>query len=647
MKPIKFSNRLHVIMIIAGCLLLNFCCDPDEAKIPEVTTVKPTDITVSTAATGGNLVSDGGADITEHGICIATTPQPVWNRIKVSGAPKSGAFSVNPADLEPNTTYYVRAYATNRAGTGYGRDEMFTTKKPGDPGDGEASPEITTGQISDITTTTAKAEGTVVKRGTPPLTEYGFCYSVSVNPTVGGDKLIVSEAVSADNTPFSGQLINLTPYTRYYVRAYAKNDKGTVYGTQTEFTTESVAPVVATVAGEALTGTSTTVGGNISETGAPHYFERGVCYSLQDAPAIDGGATRVVVPHNENAGQGAFSAQLTGLTPGTVYYARAYAKYKTDKEYTVYGETTSFRTKNNNARLHIVSIDPLPIEPITLPYVPGTDEYCFTFTFPAPPAGVRFECNFSGDYEDPNASSVWLKGGGTNNNIPLGATTSVLKVTAEDGVTSLTYTFTYIVGEIVKDVDNNTYGIYEIGGKKWMNQNLKTTRYNDGAAIPKITDAAQWSQAAGGAYCWYNNVDAVYTGDAAYCRPANETTYQEEKNTLGALYNYETVKTNKLCPAGWHIPSTAEWDALIASLGGEYAAGQKMRDSFGFNALPGGWRNNDGSFESAGTTGYGYWWTSASTDAIAYALALRFSNNQFVQGGGSYKEGASVRCVKD
>ncbi len=109
----------------------------------------------------------------------------------------------------------------------------------------------------------------------------------------------------------------------------------------------------------------------------------------------------------------------------------------------------------------------------------------------------------------------------------------------------------------VNDIDGNTYNKVRIGSQIWMGENLKTTRLNDGMEVPNVTDTLAWSEMKGMGYCWYNN-------DVA------------NKNIYGALYNWFTVNTSQLCPAGWHVPTDADWSTLETYLGGRSVAGGKL-----------------------------------------------------------------------
>jgi len=103
--------------------------------------------------------------------------------------------------------------------------------------------------------------------------------------------------------------------------------------------------------------------------------------------------------------------------------------------------------------------------------------------------------------------------------------------------------------QTVKDIDGNIYNIVKIGKQKWLKENLKTTKFNDGTAIPLVTDSLTWIKDTTPAYCNYKN-----------------TTNTDTINTCGRLYNWYTVNTSKLCPTGWHVPSDTEWTTLRAPL---------------------------------------------------------------------------------
>ena len=198
---------------------------------------------------------------------------------------------------------------------------------------------------------------------------------------------------------------------------------------------------------------------------------------------------------------------------------------------------------------------------------------------------------------------------------------------------SKTITFNFTA---CSDFDNNNYATVQIGTQIWMAENLKTTHYKNGTAIPNVTDNAAWAALSTGAYCDYNNT------------PANITTY-------GRLYNWHAVNTGNLCPMGWHVPTDAEWTTLTTYLGG--AAGDKLKattlwnspntgatNETDFTALPGGMRDLYGTYDGIGDSGF--WWSSTEQDSGASWFMGIIGSNAFRNS--SYKTiGFSVRCLRD
>jgi uncharacterized protein (TIGR02145 family) len=197
--------------------------------------------------------------------------------------------------------------------------------------------------------------------------------------------------------------------------------------------------------------------------------------------------------------------------------------------------------------------------------------------------------------------------------------------------------------QTIADQDGNPYDTVRIGIQTWFAKNLKTKHYNDGTEIPVVTSQSSWAALTTPAFCWYDN---------------NEISYQE---AYGALYNGYAVETGKLCPTGWHVPTDAEWNALVDYLGGPYVAGGKLKDTgvtywqspnqgatneVGFSAVPGGIRETDG-FYSLGFTGH--WWSSTQYEPnYAWSQGLHYdTEGMLAPPGYHYKLGLSVRCLKN
>ena len=204
-----------------------------------------------------------------------------------------------------------------------------------------------------------------------------------------------------------------------------------------------------------------------------------------------------------------------------------------------------------------------------------------------------------------------------------------------------------IPGADITDAENNTYKTVTIGTQQWMAENLKVTKYNDGTAIPNITDNTQWSNLTTGAWSYYNN------------DVANNAKY-------GKLYNWyavsPTTNGNKnVCPTGWHVPTDAEWTVLTNYLGGETVAGGKMKEvgttswnspnidatnTSLFTGLPGGYRDGSGNYGNVG--GIGDWWSSTEYDTyFAWARYLGYSDGDAYRDNYDKRDGFSVRCLRD
>jgi uncharacterized protein (TIGR02145 family) len=192
------------------------------------------------------------------------------------------------------------------------------------------------------------------------------------------------------------------------------------------------------------------------------------------------------------------------------------------------------------------------------------------------------------------------------------------------------------------EFDGYTYSVVEIGDQCWFAENLRTTTYADGSAIPEETDNTAWSGLSTGARSDFDN--------AAY----NALNY-------GRLYNWYAVTNGSgLCPSGWHVPTDEEWTALETYLGTNGHSGTEGTalksttgwhdtgngtDDFGFSALPGGYRDSNGYFYNAGS--FGRWWSSSPSGGFAWYRYL-YSSNPVIYRDFSYpRYGISVRCLRD
>ncbi len=280
----------------------------------------------TTATLSGSVTEAGRSTITSRGFVYSTLQYPTLADGSVSVGGTLGDFSATAGGLQPTTTYYVRAYATNGVGTAYGKQQMFTTLS--------GLPSVqTAAEVTLLGSGTAQSGGTVTGDGGFSVTARGVCWSVSPEPTVSNLHTVDGSGTGT----FVSTITGLHSSTTYYVRAYATNANGTVYGEQRTVTTPSGLPTVVTSSATAVTATSAVCGGNVTADGGYAVIQRGVCYSTTPSPTT-------ASPHTtDGSGTSSFVSNLTNLTPNTTYHYRAYAINATG---TVYGEERSFVTTN-------------------------------------------------------------------------------------------------------------------------------------------------------------------------------------------------------------------------------------------------------------------------------------------------------------
>ena len=288
-------------------------------------------------------------------------------------------------------------------------------------------------------------------------------------------------------------------------------------------------------------------------------------------------------------------------------------------------------------------IDPsaqLQVSSTTKGFLPPTMTIAQRNAIASPAQGLMIfctDCGGSGQPQFYNGSS-WrdMLGGAT-----IASITTHTCGTANIHNPSLTY------GSMT-DQQGNVYKTIVIDTQEWMAENLNTSIYRNGEAIPTNLDDAAWQSTTSGAWAYYNN-------DASLACP------------YGKLYNWYTcVDARQLCPVGWHVPTDGEWTDLTDYLGGEGAAGGKMKttgttetatglwyspnaeatNSSGFSGAPGGFRFDDGGYSNVGNSGH--WWSSSEDDAsYAWSHYLDFSFGFASRGSGTKRLGFSVRCLRD
>ena len=289
---------------------------------PTVITTLASNLTSTTATTGGNVTFAGGLTVTERGVCWNTTGNPTMADNHIASGSGLGAFTIMLTALTPATTYYIRAYAINSLDTAYGNEDTITTL---------TLPTVLTAAVSNVYVTTATCGGNVTDDGGATVTARGVCWSTTLWPTT-------ADSHTTDGTgagSFISSITGLNASTKYYVRAYATNSVGTAYGDTVSLTTIGLPPTVTTTAASSVTANSAVTGGNVISDGGVPVTQRGICYNTTGNPTM---ADNVIA---SGSGTGSFSVNMTGLSGGTTYYVKAYAINAVD---TSYGSTINFTT---------------------------------------------------------------------------------------------------------------------------------------------------------------------------------------------------------------------------------------------------------------------------------------------------------------
>lgn len=199
---------------------------------------------------------------------------------------------------------------------------------------------VVTGEVDAVTNNSAKCSGEVTDNGGVTVIEKGICIALTENPTIDGQRVSAGPGIGE----FTCTLTGLSQNKTYYVRAYAINSVGTVYGLQRSFTTKS-APTVSTLNVSNVTENSATCSGNVSSEGGSAVTERGICYGLAPNPTINNSKV------TSGTGTGSFTCELTNLTNNTLYYIKAYAK----NIYGIaYGEEKHFTTDDGKPTVSTV-----------------------------------------------------------------------------------------------------------------------------------------------------------------------------------------------------------------------------------------------------------------------------------------------------
>ena len=392
-----------------------------------------------------------------------------------------------------------------------------------------------------------------------------------------------------------------------------------------------------------ITTVSAISGGSISSDGNSPITEKGICWNTSPNPTITNSHT------SDGTGTNSFVSNLTPLSENTTYYVRAYA---TNGVGTSYGNELSF-TSNAIVAPTITTTVASNVKQITADSGGNITSDGGSAVISR---GICWNTTGTPTLTDPKTlagSGLGIFSAIAINLAP--NTTYFLRAFATNSAgtsygTQISFTTQNlsIPGGGVTDIDGNTYTTVILGGKEWMVENLRTTKYRNGDLLTNVT-GSDWTSndLHTGIWCYYNN-------NSSY------------NITYGKLYDwYAASDSRQIAPEGWHVPSIGEWDALIAYLGGADIAGGKLKDfasgnwispntgadnSSGFKAMPGGYRSgNNSSFSNQGLKGL--WWTTDQGNSFYGKNRILSNNSTAVTENFSvsdYKSsGLSIRCVKD
>lgn len=291
-------------------------------QVPTVTTDSATNITDTSAILSGTVTDNGGLPILEQGFCWGDTASTPYCTATLSN---QDTFSHSLTGLDYSTHYYARSYATNARGTGYGDVIEFTTDT--------LPPEeaiVVTGEVTDITRTSAVCSGEVVWEGISSVIERGICWDTLPIPSVETTNASSGAGIGS----FSVTLSELIPETEYYYRAYAITPYDTVYGESVLFTSGAyTVPTVTTDSVIDITDTSAISFGAVIDDGGLPIWNRGFLLRR-----IESGTSTLIRCLTD---QDTFSLSLVDLRYATHYSIRAYA---INERYIGYGNLIEFTT---------------------------------------------------------------------------------------------------------------------------------------------------------------------------------------------------------------------------------------------------------------------------------------------------------------
>jgi len=662
---------------------------------PIVTTDAPTSILLWTAKAGGNVESTGGGNVTAKGVCWSTSQNPTVADFHTVDGEGTGTFTSELTGLTAGTVYYVRAYATNYVGTGYGEEVSFSTLAV-PAGDAQPCPDnATVTDYDNNVYNTVKIGDQCWIRENLRSTHYA-----DGTPIPLGSTTTTSETNPCRYNP-NNSAGNVTAYGYLYNWPAVMHDE--TPSTANPSGVQGICPTGWHVPSEAEWGQLMTYL-NSHEQYICGNNTSNIAKALASTEGWDN-STNSYVPGNNPGVNNAtgFSAMPAGYYSGSFSGLGYYAYFWGTTEYNssqakyvrIYNSSATPYWNNNNyagkSQAYSVRCVLGAGTPVTAPIV-TTDA----------PSDIRlWTATAGGNVASTGGGNVTIKGvcWSTSHNPTLDDSYTVDGVgtgTFTSALIGLTAGTTYYVrayavnfagtgyGEevsfttltvpagdaqpcsgaaTVTDYDNNVYNTVKIGNQCWMRENLRSTHYTDGTPIPlgSIT-----STTTGYRYNPNNNSSIVATHGYLY----NWAAVMNGDNSSSS--NPSGVQG--ICPTGWHVPSYAEWGqltnylsgnvqytygnstsiiakALAATEGwngstGTYAVGNNLslNNASGFSALPVG--NYNGSYSYFGSYAY-YWSSDESNSSNAFYMSLGYDGSSVNRNYYNKNNGYSVRCLRD
>ena len=368
--------------------------------------------------------------------------------------------------------------------------------------------------------------------------------------------------------------------------------------------------------------------GEVTDEGSYEVTAKGFCWDTNGSPLVTSDNVS-----NNGTGKGGFSIDITGLTPSTLYYIRAYA---TNKVGTKYGDLRSFWTFGPPVSSTEYAVDVTSTEAVI------SGRLIYNGGEPITEIGMCYGTN-----ETPSLSDNVLVYTGSDSifSFPLtglSPKTTYYFCTYATNSKGTSYGNVRMFNTIemgISDVDGNSYDVVQLGNQVWFASNLSVTKYNNLQDIPHLTDSVEWSQTTSPAWCYYKNNSSYGEG-------------------YGVLYNWYAANSDNLCPTGWRVPTDADWEELEDFLGRD--AGNKLKlvddkywisvngftNESNFSAVGSGYRMPNGEFR--GIRRDAEWWTSDDTEgSYEYLWEVTTSSSGMSRLTADKNRGVSIRCMRN